>query len=75
MVDKLDKSPWEQGKVEMLEMKGLAEDVADQIDECANSKVRPLLYANTGAQELLEKLKLYGTLTEDDSASQGLQEP
>jgi histidyl-tRNA synthetase len=37
-VDKLDKSPWEQVKVEMVETKGLAPDVADRIYEYVQLK-------------------------------------
>ena len=32
-VDKLDKLPWEQVKLEMVETKGLEEEVADRIHE------------------------------------------
>jgi histidyl-tRNA synthetase len=37
-VDKLDKLPWDQVKHEMVETKGLAEDVADRIHEYVQLK-------------------------------------
>jgi histidyl-tRNA synthetase len=42
-VDKLDKLPWEQVKVEMVETKGLDPDVADRIHEYVQLKGQILL--------------------------------
>lgn len=47
-VDKLDKSPWEEVRKEMVEEKGLDPNVADTIGEYVKL---------SGKEELIEKLK------------------
>ncbi|PWY97892.1 histidyl-tRNA synthetase [Testicularia cyperi] len=64
-VDKLDKSPWSEVKREMVEDKGLAEDVADKIGEYVKLK---------GGKDLLEKLQQDATMTAHPTASQGLKD-
>jgi histidyl-tRNA synthetase len=73
-VDKLDKLPWEQVKQEMVETKGLAEDVADRIHEYVQLKGNSGWFLTIGGRELLEKLTADAKLTENKSASQGLEE-
>jgi histidyl-tRNA synthetase len=73
-VDKLDKLPWEQVKQEMVETKGLAEDVADRIHEYVQLKGTTGWFLTIGGRELLEKLMADIKLTENKSASQGLEE-
>ena len=62
-VDKLDKLPWAEVKKEMVEEKGLQEEVADKIQGYVTLK---------GGRDLLEKLKLDSTLVANESAKQGL---
>ncbi|KAK4565498.1 Cytoplasmic and mitochondrial histidine tRNA synthetase [Recurvomyces mirabilis] len=62
-VDKLDKSPWEEVRREMVEEKGLAEDVADKIGEYVVLK---------GGVDLLERLQKDERLSANDSAKAGL---
>ena len=64
-VDKLDKSPWEEVKKEMIEEKGLSEDVADKIWEYVQNK---------GGVEILEKLQKDETLKDNQSMQKGLSE-
>ena len=64
-VDKLDKSPWEQVKQEMVETKGLDEAVAERIHSYVQLK---------GGRDLLEKLKADTNLQENDSCRQGLSD-
>lgn len=77
-VDKLDKLPWEHVKQEMVETKGLPEEVADRIHEYVQLKgISPrshLVLTNTGGRELLEKLKTDSRLTANPSASHGLKD-
>lgn len=63
-VDKLDKSPWEDVKKEMVEEKGLAEDVADQIGEYVKLH---------GKSELVDKLLADDKLSKNKSAVEGLE--
>merc|ERR1719309_743061 len=63
-VDKLDKSPWEEVKKEMVEEKGLDEAAADRIGEFVRM---------SGGEELIEKL-LSSKLAESKSAKQGLED-
>lgn len=78
-VDKLDKLPWEHVKMEMVEVKGLAGDVADRIHEYVQLK-GPLslpfygILTMTGGRELLEKLKEDTNLMGNESARKGLEE-
>jgi len=78
-VDKLDKLPWEQVKVEMVEAKGLAPEVADQIHEYVRltGPLSPAFFPHvdmTGAHELLDKLKEDTKLMGNESAKKGLEE-
>ncbi|PKI82321.1 histidine--tRNA ligase [Malassezia vespertilionis] len=62
-VDKLDKSPWDEVRREMVEDKGLDEAVADKIG----------IYVQLhGNRELLEKLEADADLTQNQRASEGL---
>merc|ERR1719309_1543552 len=63
-VDKLDKSPWDEVKKEMVEEKGLDEAAADRIGEFVRM---------AGGEELIEKL-LSRKLAESKSAKQGLED-
>jgi len=63
-VDKLDKSPWEEVREEMVEEKGLAGEVADKIGEFVRL---------SGGVELVESL-LAGPLGQDKSAVKGLED-
>ena len=63
-VDKLDKSPWEEVKLEMTEEKGLDEAAADRIGEFVRM---------SGGEELIKEL-LTGKLAESKRAKQGLEE-
>ncbi|KAK5108847.1 hypothetical protein LTR62_007737 [Meristemomyces frigidus] len=62
-VDKLDKSPWADVRKEMVEEKGLAEDVADRIGEYVVLK---------GGVDLLERLQKDERLSTNESAKAGL---
>lgn len=61
--DKLDKMPWAEVKKEMVEEKGLSEEVADKIGEWVVLK---------GGKDLLEKLQSDAALAANESMSQGM---
>ncbi|KAF7273633.1 hypothetical protein GWI33_013675 [Rhynchophorus ferrugineus] len=63
-VDKLDKSPWNEVKKEMVEEKGLAEDVADRIGEYVKLN---------GKTELVNKLLNDEKLSKNKTAVTGLE--
>jgi len=63
-VDKLDKSPWEEVRKEMVDEKGLDEESADKIGEFVRM---------SGGTELIETL-LNGKLAESKIAKQGLED-
>eukprot|EP00088_Acartia_fossae_P037198 TRINITY_DN3835_c1_g1_i1.p1 TRINITY_DN3835_c1_g1~~TRINITY_DN3835_c1_g1_i1.p1 ORF type:complete len:508 (-),score=82.20 TRINITY_DN3835_c1_g1_i1:156-1679(-) len=63
-VDKLDKSPWDEVKKEMVEEKGLQEDAADRIGEYVRM---------SGGLELVDKL-LGSPLAGSKIAKQGLED-
>merc|ERR1712106_952424 len=63
-VDKLDKSPWEEVRKEMVDEKGLDEESADKIGEFVRM---------SGGDELIEEL-LKSKLAESKSAKQGLED-
>ncbi|KAJ3631209.1 hypothetical protein MTP99_012352 [Tenebrio molitor] len=63
-VDKLDKSPWEEVKKEMIEEKGLSEEVAERIGEYVQL---------SGKEELVEKLLKDEHLTKSKVAVEGLE--
>lgn len=62
-VDKLDKMPWADVKKEMVEEKGLAEEVADKIGVWVQLK---------GGKDLLEKLQNDESLAANESMKQGI---
>ena len=62
-VDKLDKLPWSDVRKEMVEEKGLQEEVADKIEGYVTLK---------GGRDLLDKLKTDTALTDNASAKSGL---
>lgn len=62
-VDKLDKSPWEEVRKEMVEEKGLSEEVADKIWDYVQNK---------GGPEILSKLQNDEALKDDQSMQKGL---
>ncbi|XP_060771236.1 histidine--tRNA ligase isoform X1 [Neoarius graeffei] len=62
-VDKLDKMPWEDVKNEMVNEKGLSEDVADQIGEYVSMK---------GGLDLAERLLQDPKLSQNKQACAGL---
>lgn len=64
-VDKLDKTPWEEVKNEMVKEKSLAEDVADKIYEYVQLK---------GGMELVDTLLQNEVLCANKSAKQGLED-
>lgn len=64
-VDKLDKAPWAEVRKEMVEEKGLAEDVADKIGEWVVLK---------GKQDLLEKLRANPDLAANASMKAGMDD-
>ncbi|KAL7273186.1 Cytoplasmic and mitochondrial histidine tRNA synthetase [Rhizina undulata] len=64
-VDKLDKLPWEDVRIEMTEEKGLASAVADKIGEYVVKK---------GGKDLIEELKKDETLIANESFAKGLEE-
>jgi len=64
-VDKLDKSSWEIVKKEMVEEKGLAEDVADRIGEYVKHK---------GGRDVVALLKADENLTADATAKKGIDD-
>lgn len=65
-VDKLDKSPWEAVKKEMVEEKGQSEETADKIGEYVK--------LNGSLEEVLSILQSKEELTSDESANAGLQD-
>ena len=64
-VDKLDKSPWEAVRKEMVEEKGLAEDVADKIWDFVQLK---------GGVEVIEQLRKDERVLANDRLRQGLDD-
>jgi len=64
-VDKLDKTPWEEVKNEMVKEKNLAEDIADKIYEYVQLK---------GGMDLVEKLLENEKLMSNKSAKQGVED-
>ena len=64
-VDKLDKSPWEEVKKEMVEEKGLSEEVADKIWEFAQRR---------GGRDILESLRADERVTANQSLVAGLDD-
>ncbi|TTE22035.1 Histidine--tRNA ligase, cytoplasmic [Bagarius yarrelli] len=62
-VDKLDKMPWEEVKNEMVNEKGLSEDVADQIGQYVSLQ---------GGQDLAERLLQDPKLSQNKQACAGL---
>lgn len=64
-VDKLDKMPWADVKKEMVDEKGLAEEVADKIGEYVVLK---------GGVDLLEKLQKDELLSANESMKQGMED-
>lgn len=63
-VDKLDKSPWEEVRKEMVEEKGLSEECADKIGEFVRL---------SGKQELVETLLKHEVLSKNKMALEGLE--
>ncbi|XP_003741784.1 histidine--tRNA ligase, cytoplasmic [Galendromus occidentalis] len=63
-VDKLDKSPWEEVKKEMCEVKGLSEEAADKIEAFVKFN---------GGPELIEQL-LEQDIGKNESAKKGLDD-
>ncbi|XP_065158305.1 histidine--tRNA ligase isoform X2 [Atheta coriaria] len=63
-VDKLDKSPWEEVRKEMIDEKGLTDEVADKIGEYVRL---------SGKGELVEKLLADSNLIKSKSAVEGLE--
>lgn len=63
-IDKLDKSPWEEVRKEMIEEKGLSEEVADKIGEYVK------LHGNT---DLVDKLLNDDLLSKNKCATSGLE--
>lgn len=64
-VDKLDKLPWEEVKMEMVEKKGLEEAVADKIKTYVTRK---------GGKDLLEELQKDEALLSNEKAKRGIDE-
>ena len=64
-VDKLDKSPWEEVKKEMVEEKGLSEDTAGRIWGFVQRK---------GGREVIEELRKDDQVTANDRLRQGLED-
>ena len=64
-VDKLDKSPWEEVRKEMVEEKGLPEEVADRIWSLVQRK---------GGRELLDYLENDEALKKNESMVKGTQD-
>lgn len=63
-VDKLDKSPWEEVKKEMVEEKGLSEETANKIGDYVKLN---------GKSELVEKLLKDEKLSKNKQAVEGLE--
>ena len=64
-VDKLDKSPWEEVKKEMVEEKGLTEEVADKIWDFVQRK---------GGKNVLDELKKDERVMANESLAKGLED-
>ena len=64
-VDKLDKSPWEEVRKEMVEEKGLTEEVADKIWEFVQRK---------GGRDVLEVLRKDERVVANESLATGLED-
>ncbi|KAF2690966.1 histidyl-tRNA synthetase-like protein [Lentithecium fluviatile CBS 122367] len=64
-VDKLDKSPWEEVRREMVEDKGLNPEIADKIWSYAQLK---------GGKEIVTKLQEMPEVQANESAKQGLED-
>ena len=64
-VDKLDKSPWEEVRKEMVEEKGLTEEVADKIWEFVQRK---------GGKDVLEELRKDEKAMANESLAKGLED-
>ena len=64
-VDKLDKSPWEEVRKEMVEEKGLNEEVADKIWEFVQLR---------GARDILDTLRQDPRVTSNESLVSGLED-
>ena len=64
-VDKLDKSPWAEVKKEMVEEKGLTEEVADKIWEFVQRK---------GRKDVLDELRKDERVMANESLSKGLED-
>ncbi|KAL9102762.1 MAG: hypothetical protein Q9163_002124 [Psora crenata] len=64
-VDKLDKSPWEEVRKEMVEEKGLSEEVADRIWGFVQRK---------GGPEVIQALRKDERVTSNERLKHGLQE-
>ena len=64
-VDKLDKTPWEEVKKEMVDEKGLSEEVADRIWEYVQKK---------GGTELLQEMKKDESVMKNEKLAQGLED-
>ncbi|XP_065670680.1 histidine--tRNA ligase, cytoplasmic isoform X4 [Hydra vulgaris] len=64
-VDKLDKTPWNEVKKEMVDEKGLSEDVADKIYEYVQLN---------GSVDLVEKLKNDEKLSKNKLGKQGIDD-
>ncbi|CEL93096.1 unnamed protein product [Vitrella brassicaformis CCMP3155] len=65
-IDKLDKEPWDNVKREMIDEKGLREEVADRIGEYVVLKGRP--------KEMIERLDTMTNLLKSTSAQTALSE-
>ncbi|KAL9105852.1 MAG: hypothetical protein Q9227_009015 [Pyrenula ochraceoflavens] len=65
-VDKLDKSPWTDVKKEMVEEKGLSDEVADRIGEYVRR--------SGGMREMLETLKSDSVLCANEKVKEGLKD-
>ena len=64
-VDKLDKSPWEEVRREMVEEKGLSEECADRIWSYVQ---------NQGGREVLDRLSKDDALKENKDMQKGIQD-
>lgn len=63
-IDKLDKTPWEEVKREMIQEKGLDQSVADALGK---------FVSRSGSEELIDEL-LHSDLGKDDNAKKGLED-
>jgi len=64
-VDKLDKTPWEEVRNEMVKEKGLSEEIADKIYQYVQFK---------GGPELVDKLLADENFTKNESAKAGVED-